>query len=165
MAIKSHLIQGSALYAKCVGKPVPGYDPDSLEWTFDLVLNEEQEKEILASGVSPQYIKDHKSNGARYVRFTRKAVKKDGTPGTPIRIIDAQGHPWDDRLIGNGSVLNVAYTINPIGKGKDARNKPQVLSIQVWDWSKYESRGAFPTKPVEASEGIPEGAPEAAKDW
>ena len=154
--VKSHLIQGKALYCKIIGAPVPGYDEDSLEWTFDLVLDKDQEKELLASGVSPRYIKDHKTTGERYVRFTRKAIKKDGTKGTPINVIDAQGHPWDDRLIGNGSVLNVAYTNNTVGKGKEARNKPSVLSVQVWDWVKYQPKSQFPTKPVDPEPGAQE---------
>lgn len=150
MAIKSYLTQGSALYCKIIGAPVPGFDEDSLEWTFDLVLNEDQEKELLANGVSDRYIKNHKSTGERCIRFTRKAVKKDGTKGAPIHVVDAQGHDWDDRLIGNGSVLNVAYTLNTVGKGKDSRLKPSVLSVQVWDYKAYKPKSAFPTKPVEA---------------
>ena len=163
MAIKSYLIQGEALYCKIIGAPVPGFDEDSLEWTFDLVLNQEQENQLLESGVSPRYIKDHKTTGQRYIRFTRKAVKKDGSKGTPIRVVDAQGHDWDDRLIGNGSVLNVAYTLNTVGKGKDARNKPSVLSVQVWDWKKYTPKSTFPTKSVEVSDSDASGP--LKQDW
>ena len=150
MAIQTYLIQGSALYCKIIGAPVPGFDEDSLEWTFDLVLNAAQEKELLSTGVAPQYIKNHKTGNERYVRFTRKAIKKDGSKGAPIRVVDAQGHDWDDRLIGNGSVLNVAYTLNTVGKGKETRMKPSVLSVQVWDHKAYKPKSSFPTKPLDA---------------
>lgn len=140
------------MYCKIIGKPVPGYDEDQLEWTFDLVLDTKGVKELLASGAGKQYVRQHKVTGEDYVRFTRKALKKDGTPGKPIQVVDAQGKPWGSDLIGNGSVLNVAYTLNEVGKGKDLRLKPSVLAVQVWDHNKYEPKTGFQVKPIESEE-------------
>ena len=78
-------------------------------------------------------------------------------------MVDAQGHDWDDRLIGNGSILNVAYTLNTVGKGKDARQKPSVLSVQVWDYQAYKPKSAFPTKPAEVSDSDASGP--LKQDW
>lgn len=151
MALKTYHITGKALYAKIIGDPVPGYEPAQKEWTFDLVLDSENQKKFLDSGASDFYIKETK-NGEPYVRFTRKEIKKDGTKGSPIRVVDDQGAEWDDRLVGNDSTLNVQYTLNEVGKGKEVRLKPSVLAVQVWDLKSYKAPSGFAAKPVDASE-------------
>ena len=146
--LKTYMItHGKARFAKIVGDPVGGYPEGTgpLEWTVDVVLSDEQVAEVLKNGTSPKYIKETK-DGEKYVKFTRKAVKADGTPGKPITIIDHAGHPWDNRKIGNGSLLNVSYTLNTIGTGKTARLKPSILELQVWELVKFTPPSRFPTK-------------------
>ncbi len=148
MAITNHIITGKANWFKAVGAPVGGY-PDGkgpLEWTFDLVLDSENIEKLLATGCAAQYIKENK-DGDKYVRFTRKAVKMDGTPGKAIKIVDSQNKDWDEtKLIGNGSVLNVSFTLNEVGMGKDKRFKPSVLAVQVWELETFTKGTGFTTK-------------------
>lgn len=146
MAIQVHIIQGKALYAKIGGDPVPGYEPAQLEWTTDLVLDDENLDKFLQSGAGKQYVKETKT-GAPFVKFTRKEIKKDGSKGKPIEVVDENNKPWEyGKKIGNDSILNVKYTLNEVGKGKDLRLKPSVLGVQVWTHIPYESGAGFQVK-------------------
>lgn len=142
--MKTHTISGIGMWCKIIGAPRPGYDEDSLEWTFDLALNEINRNKLLELGVAPQYIKTKEGMG-EYIRFTRKAVKADGDEGKPFNIVNHKGEPWGNDLIGNGSELNVKITIKEISQGKNKRLKPQALAIQVWKHVKFKSN-AFPTR-------------------
>ncbi len=130
-----------------MGEPRGGYPNGEgpLEWTFDLVLDEEAKKKLNSLKVSKDYIKST-DDGQDYIRFTRKAVKKDGTPGAPIRIVDHKNNPWGNELIGNGSTLNVSFTINEVNSGKAKKLKPSVLAVQVWDLQKYSPKSSFQTR-------------------
>lgn len=150
---KSYFVQGKANYAKILGKAPPGYDNGPAEWTFDLILDEKGEEDYLKSGASDFYIKTNKDTGARYLRFSRKALKKDGTEAKPIIVIGPDGKEWDQKqLIGNDSVLNVKFSLNEIEHKKQKRLKPSVLAVQVWEHKAYQSSGGFKTKKPETTE-------------
>ncbi len=156
---KTYIVQGKARFAKIIGKPTRGYGTEpgdgELEWTFDLVLDADGKASYAKSGADKFYLKE--KDGVEYLRFTRKAVKKDGEPAKPIQVVDAQGRDWDQtKLIGNDSVLNCAFALNEaVYKGKK-RMKPSILSVQVWEHVPYRPKTSFPTKPIEeADESAP----------
>lgn len=145
MAIKTHLVRGQASWCKIIGAAPPGYDNGPAEWSFDLILDEEGKKTFLASGADKFYVKNR--DGKDFVRFVRKAVKQDGEAAQPIRVVDHRGQPWDGKtLIGNGSTLNVNFTLNEVKSKGVKRLKPSVLSVQVWDLKKYQGKSEFPVK-------------------
>ncbi len=103
-------------------------------------MNDETVDRLKAEGLGPK-LKD-KGNGT-YISFKRKELKTDGSPNQPIRVVDHRGEAWDPKSkIGNGSVVNVNFAINPYGADQKAAN---ILSLQVWDHVKYEG-GEFPTR-------------------
>lgn len=151
---KAYILQGEANYAKILGAAPPGYDNGPAEWTFDLILNEDQVKDYLASGADKFYVKTNKESGAQYVKFTRKATKQDGEAAKPISVFGPDNKEWDQKvLIGNGSILNVKYTLNEAKYKGTKRLKPSVLAVQVWTYKPYVGKSSFPTKPSEAAEG------------
>lgn len=157
---KTNILRGKARFCQILGKPRPGYGTEpgngDPEWTFDLVLDEQGKKDFLKSGADKSYIKSR--DGFEYVRFTRKAIKKDGTEAKPINVVNAQGKEWDPKvLIGNDSELNVAFVLNSrTYKGKTIL-KPSVISVQVWDLVKYVPKNSFPVKPEETETEAQEG--------
>lgn len=149
--VKSYFIEGKALYAKILGIAPPGYDNGPAEWTFDLVLDEKGIEDYLKSGADKFYIRTNKDSGVQYVRFSRKALKKDGSAAQSISVIGSDGAPWDQKtLIGNDSILRVKFALNEIEHKKVKRLKPSVLAVQVWEHKKYESSGGFKIKAPEA---------------
>lgn len=145
------LIQGKARWAKVIGEPGWGYQNAFKEWSIDIVVDEATQEKLKAAGVGKK-LKD-KGNGV-YISFKRKALKQDGSPNQPIRVVDHKGEPWDNRKIGNGSTVNVNFAINEYKPGE---NNANILSLQVWDYVPYEG-GEFPTR--EDNEGD-----NAGEDW
>lgn len=134
------LIRGKARWAKIVGEPVWGYEAKHKEWSIDVYVDEETAHKLEVEGLKEK-IKD-KGNG-QYLTFKRRELKMDGSPNTPIRVVDHHGEAWNPKTrIGNDSVVNVNFAINEYGKGQKSAN---ILSLQVWDLVEF-SGGEFPVK-------------------
>lgn len=142
MAIKTYITRGLARWAKVVGPAPAGYDNGPPEWSVDLVLDEQEQKKYLSYGGDKFYLKTNKE-GETFIKFSRKADKKDGSKTQPIDIVDHKNTPWDTKLIGNDSVLNVCYALNTVKSKGVQRMKPYILSIQVWDLVTYKPKGPF----------------------
>lgn len=109
-------VSGSVYWAKVVGKPVNNYEGDAKEWTFDFVPDD------------VTFLKEHKLldrlKEARdpipgdYLRLKKPELDSEGNKNDPIEIIDSEDNPWDDRLIGNGSRVDLKLTVADWGKGK-----------------------------------------------
>lgn len=109
-------VSGSVYWAKVVGKPVNNYEGDAKEWTFDFVPDD------------VTFLKEHRLldrlKEARdpipgdYLRLKKPELDSEGNKNDPIEIIDSEDNPWDDRLIGNGSRVDLKLTIADWGKGK-----------------------------------------------
>ena len=120
------LIRGTAKWAKVTGEPVWGYEKKHKEWSIDVYVDKETLARLTAEGLGDK-IKD-KGNGD-YMTFKRRESKQDGTPNSPIRVVDHHGEPWNPRTkIGNGSTVNVNFAINEFGKGQKSAN---ILSMQL----------------------------------
>lgn len=136
------MLQGVARWAKIVGEPVPAYTKGEFEWTTDIEIDEVTQEKLREDGAE-RYLKE-RDDGTVFVKFQRKSVKKDGSPGKPFGIVDHAGQPWDTRLIGNGSVLNVKYEYNEVGVGKEKRMKPSAIKFQVVKYVPYQGKDDFP---------------------
>src|SRR6201996_4180955 len=124
LAIKTALIQGKARWAKVLGAAPPGYDNGPAEWSLDVVLDEKGQKDFLSSGADKFYLKTDNKTGEVFVKFSRKAVKQDGTEAKPIKVVDHHGDEWNQStLIGNGSTLNIQFTLNTVKSKGVMRNK------------------------------------------
>lgn len=134
------LIRGIGKWVKVLGEPVWGFENKHKEWSLDVYTDEETNHKLEVNGLKDK-IKD-KGNGT-YMTFKRRELKQDGSPNTPIRVVDHHGEAWNPKTkIGNGSVLNINFAINEYGKGQKSAN---ILSLQVWDHVPYEG-SEFPTK-------------------
>lgn len=102
-------------------------------------------EKLKAEGLKDK-IKD-KGNG-EFITFKRKELKMDGSPNTPIRIVDHKGEAWNGKKIGNGSTVNVNFAVNEFGKNQKSAN---ILSLQVWEHVPYEG-GDFPTRDDEGGQ-------------
>lgn len=137
------------MYAKVLGVAPPGFDNGPAEWTIDVNLDKDGLEQYKASGADMFYIRTEKKTGDQHVRFTRKAVKKDLSPGKPILVVGPDGKDWDQtKLIGNGSVVNVRFTLNEITHKGSKRLKPSILAIQVWSHTEYKPKSGFDIKEV-----------------
>lgn len=147
-------------WCKVVGNPVPGFDEGSLEWSFDVSLDEatvdgKPALDVLkAAGLGPR-IKNKDDEKGNFLHLKRNAVKRDGEPAKPIQIVDSQNKPWDDRKIGNGSILNVSVMVQEYGDKKKPKVTVRPMALQVWSLVPYDGK-KFPTRADEPTEEVSE---------
>lgn len=143
------MIQGKARWCKLV-KPGKGFDEGTFEWSTDLEIDDATADKIRAEGAGA-YVKA--KDGVTFVTFKRKTKNRDGSDAKPIKLVDNKGQPWDpEKLIGNGSTLNVKYVINETSFGKKTFVKPAPLAVQVWELVEYEGKGDYEEFPVSSNE-------------
>jgi len=118
---------GKIFWAKVLGDPVPNFNRDGLEWTFDF----EPDAEALA--LFRELKIDNKmkeKDGRNILRFTQKQKQANGKENFPIVVVDARNRPWDpDVKIGNGSLVEVKFKVVDYGKGKPTGIYPQAIRI------------------------------------
>lgn len=143
------MIKGQAYWCKITGKPRLNKFTERNQWSFDLAVDKHTVKLLDKMGLKSK-IRNNGDDRGDFITFKREEFKntKDGTkvPNQPIKIVDAQGKPWDGRLIGNGSVLNVVFNVYETKTPKGPSLGVAVLSVQVWDHKPYEPPSEFPVK-------------------
>lgn len=135
--------RGKASYAKILGDPVPNFGKDGFEWKMDLEIDKSLVKEAKALGIADKVKeKDNYLDGRPHVTFKQKELKRDWKTGEmvkadPIKVTDILNNPWpQDRLIGNGSVCDVKFTVKDYGPGK--KSGFYINSVRVLDHVPYE---------------------------
>lgn len=147
--VQTYVIRGKTSYAKVIGEPTLNYNKDGKEWSLDLEISKDTLKEFKTWGIAnkvkskPDYL-----DGAPYVRFKRDEFSKfiddeTGKPkkNRPIEIVDIKGGQWDDRLIGNGSVIDVKFRVKDYGVGK--QKGMYIDKIRILDLVPYENKADF----------------------
>lgn len=135
------VFRGKAQYAKVLGEPMLNYNKDGKEWKIDLVL---ADKGLLAEakklGIGDRVKqKDDYVDGQSYMTFKQAEFKRDGTANEPIKVTDILGNPWPkDKLIGNGSDVDVKFVVIDYGPGK--KSGVYIRSIRVLKLVEYNKK-------------------------
>jgi hypothetical protein len=188
MATKSSkvFVSGKVYWAKIVGDKalVQNYDGDGREWSVEFepddvsFLKEHRlldrlkdpmayARRLQERGETEKAEKAEKDAEGRgdYLLLRKSEFNRDGEKNEPFRIYDADNNDWDDRLIGNGSSVDVKLDIRDWGVGK--KKSIYATAIRVTDLVSYESdpfagmdKGKSPTeKPSKAAEKKAKPAP------
>ena len=132
------VIQGKAYYAKVLGAPAWGYKKQHKEWSLDVTIDAPTKARLLEAGMSKGVIKNKDDDRGDFITFKRRELKKDGTPGKRIEVVNKKGQEWDQKaLIGNGSVVNCKIALNEY----EGETKPGLIKLQVVEHVEYEGRG------------------------
>lgn len=135
MAIMSNV---KVEWAKVLGEPREKYKSKEREWTVDLLFSKDQIKELAKQGFTPDaFIKD-----GRYTA-RRNEKKADGSNNRPFLVLDETGKPWpNDKLIGNGSVVDIKYNFtDPYTHKGEKRVKLVLQEMCVREHVPYEGKG------------------------
>jgi hypothetical protein len=145
--ITTLVYRGKLQYAKVLGDPVPNYAKDGKEWKFDFIPNDPETaaKELKGLGVGDRFRTKENSDGTlaydgrSFLTFKQKAERADGSPNTPIRVVDIKGNPWpQDVLLGNETVADVKFVVIDNGKGRFNGVYPR--SIRVLELVPYATK-------------------------
>ena len=122
MASNTYYISGTANWAKVFAnnkdKNEDFHGPGGA-YTLDLVVDKEEEDAFKATGArtSPKMTADGTS-----IKFKRKHVHPTISEfGGPPQVVDAEKNSWDGTLIGNGSTVELAYTVYDTKMGTGTR--------------------------------------------
>lgn len=125
MQDKVIVLRGRVDWAKLTGAPRPYTGNPKYNkgpyWNVDITPDEKGRKMLEELGVSSKLRSpgenDHRKETFLSLRYL--ATKSDGSPNDPPRIVDAQGNPWSNGLIGNGSVADIKIKVKDYGKGSE----------------------------------------------
>lgn len=139
-------ITGKLSWCKILGEPVPNFNKDGREWTFEVEPNEAGIQKLLKAGLADRIkgagynigTKGQHKDRPPFIQLKKTELSKDGNPNTPIRIYDADQNEWDkETLIGNGSIGDVKLDVRNYGAGKKLGVYP--VAIRVTEHVPYES--------------------------
>lgn len=125
------MLTGKVYWASVV-EPNTTYEP---AWQVDICIEDAETKAKLESIGLP--IKNKGDDRGDFFSAKRKVKKKDGSDRDAPRVIDAKRNPWDNRLIGNGTVAKIKvqpYDWDYAGKSGVSSD---FMGIQVIDLVTY----------------------------
>jgi len=150
----AHIISGKAYWASVV-KPNTTYED---AWQVDVCLDEDNKSMVESLGLTVQNKGDEKGD---FVKIKRKVNKLDGSQRTAPIVKDSNNNDWDDRLIGNGSLVNVKFSTYDWNYNNKKGKASFLLAVQVVDLVPYGGGGSE-FEPVK--DGFVVGGGEAAQE-
>ena len=137
----TYVLRGKLNYPKIVGDPVLNYNKDGKEWKTDFY--DFPVKEVKAMGISDRVkSKENYLDGQSFLTFKVSEFKKDGSANKPPKIVDSNNQPWpDDVKIGNGSDVDVKFSVVDYGVGK--KKGVYLRSVRVLRHVPYNDAESF----------------------
>jgi len=96
------VITGKAYWAH-LQSPNSTYEP---EWSIDLCVDDNNREAILKDGLT---IKNKGDDRGDFVHIRQRVARRDGSKNDAPIVLDSQKNVTD-KLVGNGSLVNVLYT-------------------------------------------------------
>lgn len=125
-----YTISGVAHWAKVLGDPVPNYAGDGREWTIDVTPDEEGIRLLNEIGLGGK-LKNKDDERGQFIAFRQKEKRRDGSLNRRIAVVDEEGQPWPpNRLIGNGTRIDLKFEKKDYGPGKHPGVYPQAIRIR-----------------------------------
>lgn len=119
---------GTINWAKILGDPVPNYNRDSYEWTFDFYPDKAALALFKELKIDNKMKEDKAGN--KFLRFTQKEKQANGKANFPITVVDARNRPWDPTVkIGNETKGEVKFKVIEYGKGMPTGVYPQAVRV------------------------------------
>lgn len=136
------VFRGKAQYAKVLGEPMLNYNKDGKEWKIDVVFADEKgiKAEAKKLGIADRVKqKDEYADGLPYMTFKQAEYKRNGEANERVKVTDILGNPWpQDKLIGNGSDIDVKFVVVDYGVGK--KHGIYIRSIRVLKLVEYNKQ-------------------------
>ena len=104
------------------------------QWELQIATTDK----AVAEDLKANHLKAKEVDGKFVVNLKRKAVKADGNPMDPVRVVDATKAPVTDRRsIGNGSIGNVIVWQSPFEYAGRAGISSSLTAVQITKLEEY----------------------------
>jgi len=135
-------ISGKCYWASVI-EPNTRYEP---AWQIDISVDDENRSVIEAASIP---IMNREDDRGEFIRAKRKVSRPDGSMRNAPSVIDSQNSPWNGKLIGNGSKVNVkAFPFDWDYGGKTGRSV-DLAAVQVVELIEYTKEPVEDFTPVE----------------
>jgi hypothetical protein len=133
-----------AHWAKVIGSPRLNKFTGEKEWSIDVTPDKEGLATLKKLGIADRLRepKEGDTRTERFLSFRHNELKKDGTRAEPLRVVDANNNAWDNRLIGNGSKVDVKFVVKDYGVGK--KKGVYIRALRVLELVPYVSQDFAP---------------------
>jgi hypothetical protein len=146
----THVIRGTLHWAKVLGRPRLNTYTEENEWSVDVTPDAAGVAELERIGVLDKMKAPKKGDTRKekFISFRQREMREDRKTGErianqPIKVVDVRGQAWpDNKLIGNGSVADVKFTVKDNGKGKP--KGVYIQAIRVLELVEYEMQDFAP---------------------
>ena len=128
-----------AMWVK-LGQPEKKYGVDDTQWSIILVVSEgESKKWVKAKMAMKEKFMEIDGNETPVIKLKKDTHwKKSGEDKTPVRVVDMYGQDLDPRVIGNGSTVNVQYSVRDWDfQGRTGRTA-ELVAVQVSELIEYK---------------------------
>lgn len=137
------ILKGKAYWAK-LDRASNMFDTNKPRWSIDLALDKKSVNEVTEKGIP---IKNKGDERGDFVTLTKDKFLNDGKELPKPRLIDAKKNDISGTLIGNGSIVKVAYYPYKwnYSLGNTERNgvKGILQGVQVIDLVEYVPKDGF----------------------
>jgi hypothetical protein len=107
----------------------------TLQWELQVVADKSRTKELEQFGKVKAT-----TDGKVSVNLKKKALKADGSPAEPVRLVDAKKEAIQDRsIVGNGSKGNVMVFLRPYEMMGKKGTSVMLVAVQVTDLQEYRA--------------------------
>lgn len=152
-------VSGKIYWPKIIGAPRMNYEQTGREWAYEF---EPDDTSFLKDHKLLDRLKDKYEDRKPFINLRKPELDKDGNKNEPIRIYDEDKQPWDGRLLGNGTGVDLKLRIVDWGKGK--KKSIYTTAMRVTDLVPYvtdefagmdntDTPAKAPKKPAKAPEG------------
>ena len=128
----------TAMWVK-LATPEKKYGVDDTQWSIILVVDEDTSTKWVKNGLAMKQkfltIDDVETPVIKLKRDTH--WRKSGEEKTPVVVVDMYGQKVDARSIGNGSVVNVQYTVRDWEFQGRSGKTPEIVAVQVVELVEY----------------------------
>lgn len=157
-------ITGKTMWAK-VQEPTLKYRSKSVyQYEIELSLTDKQVKAIRKLDNLPsdkeRKVRTHEGVEGNFMKFTRPVLSQEGKKMVPLKVVDEDGDATDV-LIGNGSLVEVFFTLIPMEGGQTIVRPYKVKILELVEHSSSEpddddvqELGGGSSKPREATKEL-----------
>ena len=130
------VISGTAYWAKVHQPHFDQYNEQGI-FSIDVTVDAKTKKQLQDLGLGPR-IKTKDDERGEFITIKRKYTRKDGTKNSAPRVVDSKKTPISsDVLIGNGSLVNVAFDTYDYNVGGNQGVGSSLKAVQVTKLVEY----------------------------
>ena len=123
-----------------LGQPEKKYGVDDTQWSIILEVTDKESMKWVKAGLAmkPKTLTFNETE-MDVIKLKRDTHwKKSGEEKTPVKVVDMFGQDIDPRIVGNGSVVNVQYSVRDWEFQGRKGKSPELIAVQIVELVEYK---------------------------